>query len=139
MLCYLLLGVSLKQWSGVKIPTPTQPHTSSPSPQPSPLLSASETPDLNSTLNVSSQQMNLDSQQCSQRRCSGNGHCVGINGDTVCVCSLGYRGEFCQNHLLKTMQVPIVYGAAGLCAGVVVIAVMAVLVKRKKSANMRLF
>lgn len=139
MLCRLLLGVSLKQRSGVKVPTPTQPHTSSPSPPSSPLLSVSEATELNSTLNVSSQHLNLDGQQCSQRRCSGNGHCVDIDGDTVCVCSLGYRGEFCQNRLLKAMQGPIVYGAAGLCAGVVVIAVMAFLVKRKKSANMRLF
>lgn len=60
-----------------------------------------------------------------------------INGDTECVCSLGYRGDSCQNRLLKTMQGPVVYGAAGLCAGVVVIAVVAVLVKRKKRANMR--
>lgn len=138
MLCHLLLGVSVKQRSGVKVPTPTQPHTSSP-PPPSPLLSLSETIDLNSTLNISSQHMNLDGHQCSQRRCSGNGHCAEIDGDTVCVCSLGYGGDFCENRLLKNMQGPIVYSAAGLCAGVVVIAVMAVLVKRKKSANMRLF
>ncbi|XP_026198401.1 very low-density lipoprotein receptor isoform X2 [Anabas testudineus] len=127
--------VSLKQRSRLKDPAPTQPHTSSSSP--SPALSLPESMDLNATLNVSSQHMNLNSQQCSQRRCSGNGHCVDVDGDTACVCSLGYRGDSCQSRLLKTVQGPIVYGAAGLCAGVVVIAVMAFLVKRKKSTNMR--
>lgn len=59
------------------------------------------------------------------------------SGQIACVCSLGYIGDSCQDHILKTMQGPIVYGAAGLCAGVVVIAVMAVMVKRRKSANTR--
>lgn len=81
--------------------------------------------------------MNLDAQQCSQKRCSGNGRCVEVNGETACVCALGYSGDSCQDNLLKTMQGPIIYGAVGLCAGVVVIAVMAVVVKRKKSANTR--
>lgn len=81
--------------------------------------------------------MNLDTQECSQKLCSGNGRCVVINGDTACVCSLGYSGDSCQDHLLKTLQNPFVYGAAGLCAGMVVIAVMAVVVKRRKSANTR--
>lgn len=57
------------------------------------------------------------------------------DGETRCVCSLGYSGDSCQNQLLKTVQGPIVYAAVGVCAGVVVIAVMAVLVKRKKSSR----
>lgn len=82
--------------------------------------------------------MNLDAQQCSQRRCSGNGHCVEMKEVTTCVCSLGYSGDSCENQLVKTMQGPIVYAAVGLCA-VVVIIVAVVLVKRKKSANLRFF
>lgn len=113
----------------------TQPHSSYPPPSPLPPLS--ETTDPNTTLNVSSQLVNLDAQQCSQRHCSGNGRCVDDSGDTVCVCSLGYSGDSCQDHFLKTMQRPIIYGAAGLGAGVLVISVLAVVVKRKKSANMR--
>ncbi|KAM9360164.1 prolow-density lipoprotein receptor-related protein 1 [Symphorus nematophorus] len=127
--------VSLQRWSGAKAPAPTQVHSSFPAPASLPALS--EVPGLNITLDVSSQLRNLDSQQCSQKHCSGNGRCVETNGDTVCVCSLGYNGDSCQNNLLKTMQGPLVYGAAGLCAGVVVIAVMAVVAKRRKSANTR--
>ncbi|XP_070760898.1 very low-density lipoprotein receptor [Enoplosus armatus] len=127
--------VSLKQWSGAKVPAPTQSLRSSPLPSPLPPLF--EDTGLNATLNVSGQLRNLDSQQCSQKLCSGNGRCVDTNGDTACVCSLGYSGESCRDHLLKTMQGPIVYSAAGLCAGAVVIAVMAVVVKRRKSANTR--
>ncbi|XP_045890247.1 very low-density lipoprotein receptor [Micropterus dolomieu] len=127
--------VSLKQWSGAKGSAPTRPSSSSP--PPSPLPSLFEDTGLNTTLNVSSHLRNLDAQQCSQSRCSGNGRCVDTSGDTVCECSLGYSGDSCQDPLPKTMQRPIVYGAAGLCAGVVVIAVIAVVVKRRKSANAR--
>nr|XP_046242180.1 very low-density lipoprotein receptor isoform X2 [Scatophagus argus] len=124
--------VTLKQWSGAKVLASTPSRSSSP--QPTPL---SEVTGLNTTLNASDQLRNLDAQECSQRRCNGNGHCVETNGDTTCVCSLGYSGYSCEDHLLKSMQGPIVYAAAGLCAGVVVIAVMAVVIKRRKSANTR--
>lgn len=132
---FFFLGVSLKQWSGAMVPAPTQ--ASSSSPPPSPVTTLSEVTGLNTTLNASSLLRNLDAQECSQRRCSGNGRCVETNGDTACVCPLGYSGDSCQHDLLKTMQGPIVYGATGLCAAVVVIAVMAVVVKRRKSANTR--
>ncbi|XP_044054121.1 very low-density lipoprotein receptor isoform X2 [Siniperca chuatsi] len=128
--------ISLKRWSGAKVPAPTQPRSSSFSPSRSPLLLSEDT-GLNTTLNVSSQLRNLDTQHCSQRRCSGNGACVDTNGETACVCSLGYRGDSCQDHFLNTMQGPIIYSAMGLCAGVVFIVVMAVVVK-KRSANTRI-
>nr|ASS77301.1 low density lipoprotein receptor-related protein 13 [Larimichthys crocea] len=127
--------VTLKQWSGAKVHAPTRPLSSSTPPSSFPALSEVASP--NNTLNVGGQLMNLDTQECSQKLCSGNGRCVVINGDTACVCSLGYSGDSCQDHLLKTLQNPFVYGAAGLCAGMVVIAVMAVVVKRRKSANTR--
>uniref|UniRef100_A0A8D3C0A7 EGF-like domain-containing protein n=1 Tax=Scophthalmus maximus TaxID=52904 RepID=A0A8D3C0A7_SCOMX len=127
--------VNLKQWSGVKVFAPIQPRSSSLSPSPFPPLF--KTTDLKTTLNVSSRLLNLDAQQCSQRHCSSNGHCVKINGDTTCACSLGYSGDSCQDNILKTMQGPIIYGTAGLCVGMLVIAVMAVVVKRKKRTNMR--
>uniref|UniRef100_A0A8P4GKW9 EGF-like domain-containing protein n=1 Tax=Dicentrarchus labrax TaxID=13489 RepID=A0A8P4GKW9_DICLA len=127
--------VSVKQWSGAKVPALTWAHSSSPPPSPLPGLSGVSGP--NTTLNESSQLRNLAAQECSQKHCSGNGRCVETTGNSACVCSLGYSGDSCQDHLLKTMQGPIVYGAAGLCAGVVVIAVMAVVVKRRKSANRR--
>ncbi|XP_037632667.1 very low-density lipoprotein receptor isoform X1 [Sebastes umbrosus] len=128
--------VSLKQWSGSKVPAPTQPHSSTP-PPPSPRTPLSDATGPNTTPNVNGLLRNLNAQQCSQSRCSGNGRCEETNGDTACVCSLVYSGDSCQDHLLKTMRGPLVYGGAGLCAGVVVIAVMAVVVKRKKSANTR--
>ncbi|CAK6950498.1 Hypothetical predicted protein [Scomber scombrus] len=125
--------VNMKLWPGVKVPAPTESHSSSSTPSPT----LSEDTGLNISLNASSKLLNLDTQTCSQRRCSGNGRCVEINGNTACVCSLDYSGDSCQDHLLKTMQGPIVYGVAGLCVGVVVIAVIAVVAKRKKSANTR--
>ena len=129
-----LEGVGIKQLSEVKALAPFRPRGVTPSslrPTPSP-----ET-DLDNSLN-SSQLMNLEAQQCSQRRCTGNGHCVEMSGVIACVCSEGYTGDFCQDHLIKNMQGPIIYGVVGLCAAVVVIAVIAVVAK-KRSANSRLF
>lgn len=128
---HLFLGVILKGLVRAKVPAPTQAHSSSPPPSPPPALS--EATGLNATLNVSGQVRYLDALECSTQRCSGNGHCVENNGDTSCVCSLIYSGDSCQDNLLKSMQGPIAYGAAGICAGLVFIAVMAVVVKRKRS------
>lgn len=80
---------------------------------------------------------NLDAVECSRARCSGNGRCVESNGETACVCSLAYRGDSCQDHLLKTMQGPIGYVTAGLIAGLVVIIVIGVVAVRKRRANTR--
>jgi len=125
-------GVSLKQWSGAKVSAPTKPR--------SPSLSSTHSPtsagtDLDTFLNVSIQLLNLEDQQCSQKTCSGNGHCVDIQGVVSCVCSEGYSGDSCQDDLTKATQGPIIYGMVGLCAGVVVIAVIAVVVKRKSAAS----
>lgn len=80
---------------------------------------------------------NLDvKQQCSEKRCNGNGECVETNGGTSCACGLGYSGDSCQDQLTKTMQGPLIYGAVGLCAGIVVISVL-VAVIRRKAANTR--
>lgn len=130
-------GVGTQRRPGAEVLAPTQPHSSPP--PPSSVSPVSQVTGLNTTLNVSIQRVNLDAQQCSQRRCSGNGHCVETKGVTTCVCSLGYSGDSCENRLVKTMQGPIVYAAVGLCAAVVIVIVAIVLVKRKKSANLRFF
>ncbi|CAJ1068342.1 low-density lipoprotein receptor-related protein 2-like isoform X2 [Xyrichtys novacula] len=125
--------VSVKQGPETKVLAPTSLHNSSSPPLPPPNLSKDR--GVGTTLNTSVG--NLGAQQCSQVRCSGNGRCVENEGNTACACSLGYSGDSCQDHFLKSMQGPVVYGAAGLCAGLVVIIVMAVVVKRRKSANTR--
>ncbi|KAA8592929.1 hypothetical protein FQN60_018384, partial [Etheostoma spectabile] len=127
--------VHLKQLSKAIVPVPIQPRSSFP--HPSTLTPLSEDTGLNTTLNIDSDLSNLDPQQCSKTRCSGNGRCVETDGNRGCVCSLAYRGESCQDHLLSIIKGPVVYAAAGLCAGVVVIAVIALVVVRRKSANTR--
>lgn len=77
--------------------------------------------------------MNLEAQQCSQKRCSGNGHCVDSNGASGCVCSEGYSGDSCQEPISKSGLGPIIYAAVGVCAGLVVLAVVAVVVKKRGS------
>ncbi|XP_068617008.1 very low-density lipoprotein receptor [Brachionichthys hirsutus] len=123
--------VTLKSWSASSTPAPTQTHSSSPPTTPLPAPPAlSEVTGFNATLTVGSRLEYLDDQECSQRHCSGNGRCVEIDGDTACVCSLFYGGESCQEMSLKSMQGPVVYGAAGTCAGILIIAVIAVVVRK---------
>lgn len=75
--------------------------------------------------------VNLEADQCDQSRCSGNGRCVETEGVASCLCSEGYSGAACHDRVAKGMQGPIIYGAAGLCAGIVVIAVIAMVLKKK--------
>lgn len=94
-----------------------------------------EVPGLNTTLDTSRLLLNLGAAECSRRRCSDNGRCVEVNGETACACSPTYRGDSCQDHILKTMQGPIVYGASGLCVALAIVIVMAVVVKKRRSAS----
>lgn len=95
----------------------------------------SEVPGLNTTLDTSSQLLNLGAEECSRRRCSSNGRCVEVDGEAACVCSAAYRGDSCQDHFFKTLQGPIAYGAAGLCIAVAIVIVMTVVVKRKSASR----
>ncbi|XP_034057892.1 LOW QUALITY PROTEIN: low-density lipoprotein receptor-related protein 8 [Gymnodraco acuticeps] len=124
--------VGLKQLSGAEVFS-SSPVSSPPPPSPLPTLSE----DLNSTLEEDVHGVHLDSLQCSQTLCGGNGRCVETGGKTTCECSMMYSGDACEDSLLQTMQGSLIYGAVGVCAGVLVIAVMAVVVKRKRSGNGR--
>ncbi|XP_031686144.1 low-density lipoprotein receptor-related protein 4 isoform X2 [Oncorhynchus kisutch] len=121
--------VHLKGQSEVQSKAPTLP--------PSPSIPTSA--DLGSTTSLDNSGLvrNLDvKQQCSEKRCNGNGECVETNGGTSCACGQGYSGDSCQDQLANTMQGPLIYGAVGLCAAIVVISVL-VAVVRRKTANAR--
>ncbi|XP_041854629.1 very low-density lipoprotein receptor [Melanotaenia boesemani] len=124
---------NLKQWSGAKVSAPAKPHSSPPSASPQPPLSTLTKPE--PSFNVSGLLLNLEAQQCSQRRCSGNGNCMDVNGVISCVCSEGYSGDSCEDPLPKTIQGPIIYSAVGLSAGVLVVAIIAVVVKRSAASR----
>lgn len=124
-------GVSLDARSRALVPPPV----SSRSPMPPTALpsTASEVSGLDTTLNISSQFNVLDAAECSRRRCSGNGRCE----NNRCVCSLAYRGDSCQDHVLKMVQGPVVYGVAALCAGMLLVVVAVVVaVKRRTSSRL---
>lgn len=124
-------GVSLEARSRALVPPPVSSRS------PTPPTAAPPTPPevsgLDTTLNISSQFNVLDAAECSRRRCSGNGRCE----NDRCVCSLAYRGDSCQDHILKMVQGPVAYGAAALCAGVLlVVVVVLVAVKRRTSGRL---
>ncbi|KAF6716964.1 hypothetical protein FQA47_002697 [Oryzias melastigma] len=100
-------GVGTKP--GSKTTISLSPPSSLPSPDTSPKTDPESSPD-------SVQLMNLEAQQCSQKRCSGNGHCVDSNGASGCVCSEGYSGDSCQEPISKSGLGPIIYAGCGcLC------------------------
>ncbi|XP_041720534.1 low-density lipoprotein receptor-related protein 1B isoform X1 [Coregonus clupeaformis] len=120
--------VHLKGQSEVQSKAPTLPPSPSGSADPGSTTTSLDNSWLVRGLNVQ--------QQCSEKHCNGNGECVERNGGTSCACGLGYTGDSCQDQLTKTMQGPLIYGAVGLCAGIVVISVLVAVVKRK-TANAR--
>ncbi|KAL0979642.1 hypothetical protein UPYG_G00187630 [Umbra pygmaea] len=77
----------------------------------------------------------LDAHQCGESRCNGHGQCVEGDGAKSCVCSPGYSGDSCQDELSTSMQGPLVYGAAGLCAAIVIISVLAAVLQKRKVTN----
>ncbi|KAM8866074.1 prolow-density lipoprotein receptor-related protein 1 [Synchiropus picturatus] len=122
--------LSVKPATEADLPTSTQTLSSTPSP---PL---GEDSGLNTTNDVRLS-LNLDAETCSKSRCSGHGTCQeDVHGDLACACSFGYSGDSCQDGFVKTLQLPLVYGAAGLCGGVLII-VLAVVVIRKRGTNTR--
>lgn len=118
-LYFYFKGGGPKQEPDSKVTPPTHPRSSSPPP-----VSQTNQEDLQSDVK-------MDADQCNKTSCSGNGRCVEAEGVTTCVCSEGYSGAACEDRAAKGMQGPVIYGAAGLCAGIVVIAVIAVVLKKK--------
>ncbi|XP_029959993.1 low-density lipoprotein receptor-related protein 1B [Salarias fasciatus] len=127
--------VGPKQPPRAKASSPRTPLHPSSSPPPPPDSEATEVPEVTGVAEDDVQLLNLEAQQCSQKRCGGNGHCVEKEGVTACVCSPGFSGDSCQGGALDLMRGPVIYGAAGLCAVVVIIAVIAVVVKKKNARN----
>ena len=75
---------------------------------------------------------NLDAQQCDASKCSGNRVCGEGDEAGSCVCSLGYSGESCQN---RPFQGPLLYGAVAAGTGLVALAVLAFIIKRRKDSR----
>lgn len=92
---------------------------------------------LSSSWNSSDGLWALDLEQCSSSLCSGRGRCVVVNGELQCICSMMYSGASCQNHLLRTLQQPLIYGAVGLLTLVAVIVVLVVFRRKRNNQTSR--
>ncbi|XP_015252102.1 PREDICTED: very low-density lipoprotein receptor-like [Cyprinodon variegatus] len=117
----------VEQGSGTKAASPRSPQST---------LSPHTVPpkEGKNSLEDGSEIRNLEAQQCDQDLCNGNGKCVETNGVRTCECLDGYTGVSCQDDV-KSMQGPIIYGAAGLCGIIVIIAVMAVVLKKNAASR----
>ncbi|KAJ8285316.1 hypothetical protein GJAV_G00025460 [Gymnothorax javanicus] len=80
---------------------------------------------------------NLDAQPCDDKLCNEHGTCVKRNGDTVCECLAGYSGEFCQDGVFASLRTPLMYGAIGLVALIIVVGIVLGLRKRKSLQSSR--
>lgn len=79
---------------------------------------------------------NLETLPCDDKLCNGRGKCMSRNGDLSCSCSLGYSGDFCQDHLVR-LNSPLTYGAAAGGAGLLLIIVVVSVVKRRTASSQR--
>lgn len=112
----------MKTTSGVR----TLPRTTAfPPPTTQSLVSS-----LTTILDISQLDM-LDLAECSRSRCNGNGQCV----QSGCECGWAYSGISCQDHLLQVLQGPKMYGAVGVCAGVLLLIVVVVVVLKKRTSS----
>ncbi|KAJ0019807.1 hypothetical protein NQD34_007376 [Periophthalmus magnuspinnatus] len=102
-------------------------HRNHPPPQSFPALPKNAS----TSLNTSEGLWTVDLEQCSFTRCSGRGRCLVVDGKMQCACSLLYRGESCEDNLLKSLQEPLVYGAVGLATLVAVIVALVIFRRRR--------
>ncbi|KAJ3604609.1 hypothetical protein NHX12_029349 [Muraenolepis orangiensis] len=120
-------------WQEDKALPPTQPPRSSFPPRP-----LVEAPTLFAATSNGGHLRNLEANTCRDTVCNGNGDCVDHDGQTGCACALGYSGPACENHFLKALSGPVVYGLAGLFVGLLVLTVVLVaVVKKRRNSNAR--
>ncbi|MBN3319272.1 LRP4 protein, partial [Atractosteus spatula] len=79
----------------------------------------------------------LDVQTCRDELCHNQGKCVVVNDQPTCECLLGYTGQFCQDKVIKSIRVPLTLGMIGFLIGMVLIAVIFVLLRKRRQANRR--
>ena len=124
-------GVHLKAgWRDKASPATKPPGSPPPAPRPeAPTIAAGADDD---------QRRSLEARTCRDTVCSGNGDCVDPSGRTGCTCALGYSGPACEDHVLKSLSGPVVYGVAGLVVGLLMLtAVLGIVIKRRLSGNAR--
>uniref|UniRef100_W5N3U3 Si:dkey-88l16.3 n=1 Tax=Lepisosteus oculatus TaxID=7918 RepID=W5N3U3_LEPOC len=79
----------------------------------------------------------LDVQTCRDELCHNQGKCVVVNDQPTCECLLGFTGQFCQDKVIKSIQVPLTLGMIGFLIGMVLIVVIFVLLRKRRQANRR--
>ncbi|CAL8297111.1 unnamed protein product [Gadus morhua 'NCC'] len=115
-------------WRDKASPATKPPGSPPPAPRPeAPTIAAGADDD---------QRRSLEARTCRDTVCSGNGDCVDPSGRTGCTCALGYSGPACEDHVLKSLSGPVVYGVAGLVVGLLMLtAVLGIVIKRRLSGN----
>ncbi|KAI1905122.1 hypothetical protein AGOR_G00012690 [Albula goreensis] len=74
---------------------------------------------------------------CDKKLCQDHGECLILNGETSCECRLGYRGTFCEDRVSDPIRVPLSLGVLGVLGGIILLAFMFMLIRKKRKAYNR--
>ncbi|KAG9353836.1 hypothetical protein JZ751_011960, partial [Albula glossodonta] len=74
---------------------------------------------------------------CDKKLCQDHGECLILNGETSCECRLGYRGTFCEDRVSDPIRVPLSLGVLGVLGGIILLAFMFLLIRKKRKAYNR--
>lgn len=84
--------------------------------------------------------INLDLPTCGDIQCSGHGTCAvppGGGAGHVCVCTLGYRGEFCEDTVNGALSVPLTVSVLAVIIGLLILAFVVAKLRQRQKKNRR--
>lgn len=78
---------------------------------------------------------------CGETQCNGRGTCHvpmgGGAGGLVCVCRLGYKGEWCEDTVNESLSVSLTLGVLAFIIGIIIIAFLFAKIRQKQKRNRR--
>ncbi|XP_060764249.1 neurogenic locus notch homolog protein 3-like isoform X2 [Neoarius graeffei] len=86
----------------------------------------------NYTMTNIAKNLNDEVLTCRAQRCNNLGKCVIQNGEQVCECILGYRGDACEDTVNDGLAVPLTLGVLGFIIGFVLLAFALALLQQKR-------
>lgn len=77
---------------------------------------------------------------CGETQCNSQGTCVPAPGggtELVCECTLGYRGEFCEDTVNGALSVPLTASVIAVILGLLIVAFIIAKMRQRQKKNRR--
>ncbi|XP_030004354.1 fibropellin-1-like [Sphaeramia orbicularis] len=84
--------------------------------------------------------INFDLPTCGDTQCNSHGKCVippGGGAGFVCECTLGYRGESCEDTVNGALSVPLTVSVLAVIIGLLILAFIAAKLRQRQKKNRR--